>query len=70
MIRTEKTVITNDGYIIKKHTITLYPNRYYTIIKDGQNRGWYTYRELFDALAILRAFESTTPLANGVPWRK
>ena len=35
MSRTEKTVITKDGYIIKKHTITLYKGRYYSISKDG-----------------------------------
>lgn len=57
MNRTEKTVITKDGYIIKKHIITLYKNRYYSISKDGINKGWYTYRELFDTLAILRVFE-------------
>ena len=57
MIRKGKIVITKDGYAIKKNTITLCPNRYYTIIKDGENRGWYTFRELFDALAILRVFE-------------
>lgn len=57
MIRTEKTVITKDGYIIKKHNITLYPNRYYSISKEGLRKGFYTYRELFDALAILRCFE-------------
>lgn len=57
MSRTEKTVITKDGYIIKKHTITLYKGRYYSISKDGINKGWYTYRELFYTLAILRVFE-------------
>lgn len=57
MKRIEKTVITKDGYIIKKHILTLQKNRYYSIIKDGKSKGWYTYRELFDTLAILRSFE-------------
>lgn len=54
MIRTRKTVTTKDGYIITKHAITLYPNRYYTISKDGISKGWYTYKELFECLAIFR----------------
>ena len=57
MDRNEKTVVTKDGYVITKHKITLHKNRYYTIMKDGKNNGWYTYRELFDCLAILRIFE-------------
>ena len=57
MIRKGKTVVLKDGYIITKHPITLHKNRYYTIMKDGKNKGWYTYRELFDSLAFLRIFE-------------
>ena len=57
MIRKEKTVVTKDGYIITKHSKTLYKNRYYTIIKDGKIKGWYTYRELFDNLSFLRILE-------------
>lgn len=57
MKRKAKTVITKDGYIIKKHTLTLYHNRYYSISKNGIGRGWYTYKELLDSLAILRCFE-------------
>lgn len=56
MRRIEKIVVTSDGYTVKKHTITLHKGRYYTISKNGLNRGWYTYKELFDALAILRVF--------------
>ena len=58
MIRREKTVITKDGYTIKKHSLTLKPNHYYSISNnDGKIRGFYTYKELFDTLAILRLFE-------------
>ena len=57
MIRKVKTVTTKDGYTIKKNSITLNTDRYYTIIKDGKKIGWYTFRELFDALAILRISE-------------
>ena len=57
MTRKAKTVTTKDGYIITKAHLTLYPNRYYSISKNGIRRGWYTYRELLDALAILRCFE-------------
>ena len=57
MIRKVKTVTTKDGYTIKKNPITLNPNRYYTIIKDGKNIGWYTFRELLDELANLRISE-------------
>ena len=57
MNRKSKTVVTKDGYIITKHSITRHKNRYYTITKDGNNKGWYTYRELFDCLSILRLFE-------------
>lgn len=57
MKRTEKTIITKDGYVITKRAITLFKGRYYNIEKDGHTRGWYTYRELFDALAFLRLFE-------------
>ena len=57
MKRKEKTVTTKDGYIIKKHTMTLQKGRFYTIEKDRVNKGWYTYKELFNALSVLRIFE-------------
>lgn len=57
MIR-EKTVTTKDGYIIKKHTMTLRKGRYYTIEKDSVNKGWYTYKELINALSILRVISN------------
>ena len=57
MKRKGKIILTKDGYEVKKHTITLNKGRYYTISKNGSNKGWYTYKELFDALAILRIFE-------------
>lgn len=58
MIRREKTVITKDGYIIKKRSLTLKANHYYSISNnDGKTIGFYTYKELFDTLAILRLYE-------------
>ena len=54
MQRKSKTVTTKDGYIIKKHTMTLQKGRFYTIEKDSVNKGWYTYKELFNALSVLR----------------
>ena len=57
MKRKGKIILTKDGYEVKKHTITLNKDRYYTISKNGSNRGWYTYKELFNALAILRTLE-------------
>ena len=57
MQRKEKTVTTKDGYIIKKHTMTLQKGRFYTIEKDSVNKGWYTYKELVNALSVLRLME-------------
>lgn len=58
MIRREKTVTTKDGYIIKKRSLTLKPDHYYSITDNhGKCRGFYTYKELFDTLAILRLFK-------------
>ena len=54
MQRKAKTVTTKDGYIIKKHTMTLEKGRFYTIEKDSVNKGWYTYKEILNALSILR----------------
>ena len=54
MQRKSKTVTTKDGYVIKKHTMTLQKGRFYTIEKDSVNKGWYTYKELVNALSILR----------------
>ena len=54
MQRKSKTVTTKDGYIIKKHTMTLQKGRFYTIEKDSVNKGWYTYKELVNALSVLR----------------
>ena len=54
MERKEKTVTTKDGFIIKKHIITLQKGRFYTIEKDSVNKGWYTYKELLNALTVLR----------------
>ena len=54
MQRKSKTVTTKDGYIIKKHTMTLQKGRFYTIEKDSVNKGWYTYKELANALSLLR----------------
>ena len=54
MQRKSKTVTTKDGYVIKKHTITLQKKRFYTIEKDSVNKGWYTYKELVNALSVLR----------------
>ena len=57
MQRKTKTVTTKDGYIIKKHTMTLQKGRFYTIEKDSVNKGWYTYKELLNALNVLRLME-------------
>ena len=57
MQRKAKTVTTKDGYVIKKHTMTLQKGRFYTIEKDSSNKGWYTYKELFNALSVLRLME-------------
>ena len=57
MQRKEKTVTTKEGYTIKKHTMTLQKGRFYTIEKDGINKGWYTYKELLNALSVLRLME-------------
>ena len=57
MQRKAKTVATKDGYVIKKHTMTLQKGRFYTIEKDSVNKGWYTYKELFNALSVLRLME-------------
>ena len=54
MQRKAKTVTTKDGYTIKKHTMTLQKGRFYTIEKDSVNKGWYTYKELLNALSVLR----------------
>ena len=58
MQRKAKTVTTKDGYIIKKHTTTLTKGRFYTIEKDSVNKGWYTYKELNNALTILRVMSN------------
>ena len=57
MQRKAKTVTTKDGYVIKKHTMTLQKGRFYTIEKDSTNKGWYTYKELLNALSVLRLME-------------
>ena len=57
MQRKSKTVTTKDGYIIKKHTMTLQKGRFYTIEKDSVNKSWYTYKELINALSVLRLME-------------
>ena len=54
MQRKSKTVTTKDGYVIKKHTMTLQKGRFYTTEKDSVNKGWYTYKELVNALSVLR----------------
>ena len=58
MQRKEKTVTTKDGYTIKKHSMTLLKGRFYTIEKDSVNKGWYTYKELVNALSILRVMSN------------
>lgn len=57
MQRKTKTVITKDGYTIKKHSFTLLKNRFYSIEKDGVSKGWYRYGELYNALKLLRLIE-------------
>ena len=57
MQRKEKTVTTKDGYTIKKHSMTLQKGRFYTIEKDSVNKGWYTYKELVNALSVLRLMQ-------------
>ena len=55
MIRREKTVTTKDGYTIKKHSLTLKSDYYYSIIDNyGKHIGFYKYRELSYTLATLR----------------
>ena len=58
MKRYSTTVITKDGYVITRHAISLNPYCRYTIIKpNGIKIGWFSYRQVFGTLAILRLFE-------------
>ena len=57
MQRKEKTITTKDGYTVKKHSFTLLKNRFYSIEKDGESKGWYRYGELYNVLKLLRLME-------------
>ena len=54
MQRKAKTVTTKDGYTIKKHSITLFKDRFYSIEKNGESKGWFSYGELYNALKVCR----------------
>ena len=50
------SVRTKDGYIITKHTIALYKDKFYSIERYDISKICGTYKEVFDTLTVLRTF--------------
>lgn len=57
MKRKAKAVTTKDGYTVKKHSLSFFKDRFYSIEKNGVLKGWYRYEELCNALKVCRLME-------------